>query len=194
MKLEQISYIVTILSPLILGYLAYYIPKKILTNQIFSDLIKEYRSAEIGVSIFEIINFYKNECNSKLENMKDKYIRIFNKEIGNYKKQKTIEHYQNTLHFHRRVLSQYYLQLGASRFSGFYFTRPSKNLLKSNFTHNDSDLIFILYKLNTEVVHHIHPHFETELEIKESKKEDSSNKLNKYLNKLYKESKKWKKY
>jgi len=52
----------TLLVSIITLFVAIYIPRKVLINQIYADLFREYRSPEMGAAIFSIFYFYVKDC------------------------------------------------------------------------------------------------------------------------------------
>ena len=96
-------------------YLAIWIPNKILINQAFSDLLREYRSTLMGVSIKRLWEFYENECKGKRDEI-DSNLSVI---IHEYKRtyyndnihRKTSDQLKDRLHFYRRIVSQYYQHL-----------------------------------------------------------------------------------
>jgi hypothetical protein len=42
--------------------MAFCIPRRIMINQLYADLVQEYRSAEMGAAILAIFRFYIRDC------------------------------------------------------------------------------------------------------------------------------------
>ena len=120
---------------------ALYIPKKMMNNQIYADLISEYRSPAIGQAIISVIAFYTNDCNSDIEMIEKKYFERYETDKQNGK-------YENSLHFQRRLLSQYYYQLAALRYQGGWFIRLSKKKVREDFTAREAKLLSLLSYMN----------------------------------------------
>ena len=120
---------------------ALYIPKKMMNNQIYADVIREYRSPAIGQAIISVIAFYTNDCNSDVEMIEKKYFERYETDKQNGK-------YENSLHFQRRLLSQYYYQLAALRYQGGWFTRLSKKKVREDFTAREAKLLSLLSYMN----------------------------------------------
>ena len=120
---------------------ALYIPKKMMNNQIYADIISEYRSPAIGQAIISVIAFYTNDCNSDVEMIEKKYFERYETDKQNGK-------YENSLHFQRRLLSQYYYQLAALRYQGGRFTRLSKKKVREDFTAREAKLLSLLSYMN----------------------------------------------
>lgn len=133
--------IISILNLAIAVFATLYIPKKMMNNQIYADLISEYRSPAIGQAIISVIAFYTNDCNSDVEMIEKKYFERYETDKQNGK-------YENSLHFQRRLLSQYYYQLAALRYQGGRFTRLSKKKVREDFTAREAKLLSLLSYMN----------------------------------------------
>jgi len=198
--------IVSALSLLIAGFATFYIPEKMMNNQIYADLISEYRKPEIGEAIIAVIDFYTKDCNSDITKIEDEYLKRYEKEVAPLDKEKRINHYiqeseagdinrqdtkcnnkefKNTLHFQRRLLSQYYYQLAALRYEGCRLTRLSQEKVREDFTTREAKLLRLLVEMNkaaekTFIEYDIGDlHYITE------------NKQNILLEKLYDEAQQW---
>lgn len=56
--------------------------------------------------------------------------------------------YENSLHFQRRLLSQYYYQLAALRYEGCRLTRLAKEKVREDFTAREAKLLSLLSYMN----------------------------------------------
>ena len=130
--------IVSALSLLIAVFATFYIPKKMMNNQIYADLMSEYRKPEIGEAIIAVIDFYTTDCKSDVEMIEKEYVE-------RYKTDKQNGKYENSLHFQRRLLSQYYYQLAALRYQGGWFTRLAKEKVREDFTAREAKLLSLLF-------------------------------------------------
>ena len=146
--------IVSALSLLIAVFATWYIPKKMMNNQIYADLISEYRKPEIGEAIIAVIDFYTKDCKSDITKIEGEYLKRYKKEVAplsdNQKKKKNRckDKIENSLHFQRRLLSQYYYQLAALRYQGGWFTRLAKEKVREDFTAREAKLLRLLIEMN----------------------------------------------
>ena len=146
--------IVSALSLLIAGFATFYIPEKMMNNQIYADLISEYRSAAIGQAVLSVTYFYTHDCNSDITKIEEKYTERYKKEVDslldNQKKEENRceDKIENSLHFQRRLLSQYYYQLAALRYQGGWFTRLAKEKVREDFTAREAKLLRLLIEMN----------------------------------------------
>lgn len=134
------------------------IPKKIAWNQMYSNLISEYRSYDFAIAVQGIIEFFAIDCKSDTSKIKEKYKERFLREIyGIEKKINNIEEIRNkqdiqllkndsdkTLHFQRRLLTQFYADLNVCSESVWV---GSDKVLK-DFTKSEANIIRILYLIN----------------------------------------------
>lgn len=151
------------------GFATFYIPEKMMNNQLYAGLITEYREPEIGEAVIAVIDFYTNDCNSDITRIEDEYLKRYEKEVAPLDKEKRINHYiqeseavdinrqdtkcnnkefKNTLHFQRRLLSQYYYQLAALRYEGCRLTRLSQEKVREDFTAREAKLLRLLIEMN----------------------------------------------
>jgi hypothetical protein len=118
------------------------IPFRIMQNQLYVDLMREYRSENMlrNIDIIRAACSYKGDykcckCNGQVcavvKNIRD------GKDLGVCKHQ-------------RQSVSQWYWQLACLLFSGQYYgcLRKIRKLIKDDFTMNDSHIICIVYHLN----------------------------------------------
>ena len=129
--------IATIIIPLASGFLVWIIPKQIFKKQILSELLREYRSTEMGIAINRLWNFAQY-CLENDIRADEGYKRIYDSEKI---KMKDVQHGQNTLHMCRRKVSQFYQQL-----STLNRGRLKRFILK-NFSTGDFRLIRIVYTI-----------------------------------------------
>jgi hypothetical protein len=188
MCLDNVANIFTILSFIVAVFAviaAFFIPRKIMVNQIYADLLKEYRSTEMGEAIMGLIDFYIIDCHRNVSLIEQEYKKIFNEEIdiGEDRRKKKVN-LKETLHFKRRLLWQYYWQLSTLR-SYCLFVRLSKKRLKNDFTESESQVIAILCHTATAVK----DIFDKTGDIQEP--DEQEGKTEKLVYRLYEESKEW---
>lgn len=131
---SELSFFVTL-------FATFYIPEKMMNNQLYAGLITEYREPEIGEAVIAVIDFYTTDCKSDVEMIEKKYVERYGTDKQNGK-------YENSLHFQRRLLSQYYYQLAALRYQGGWFTRLSKKKVREDFTAREAKLLSLLSYMN----------------------------------------------
>lgn len=87
----------------------------IFRRQIYSDLLKEYRSTEMGVAVKKLFDFI-DSCEERHIKIVDEYLRIFH---DDEEKGLSSQQWQGTLHFSRRKVTQFYQQVAALNFIWF---------------------------------------------------------------------------
>ena len=139
------------------------IPEKIKWNQMYSNLISEYRSYDFAIAVQRIIEFFVIECESDVSKIPEKYRETFLNEIygisnasiksiddikKNYASDKGFQKDSDkTLHFQRRLLTQFYWDLDVCLKSIYV---GKKRVLK-DFTKGEANIIRILYFMNEAV-------------------------------------------
>ena len=96
--LSGLTLIFTILIPFIIKW-----------EQLYSSLLDEFRGFDYAIAYQGVVQFFVNECNSDMDQVKEAYKTRFLNEIEtedpeNIKK-------ENCLHFQRRLLAQFFWQL-----------------------------------------------------------------------------------
>jgi hypothetical protein len=166
---------------------AFIIPKKILINQIFAGLIQEYRLNTMGIAIKRLRDFYEYDCNRSTDCkvIIDKYCNICNKEF----KKNSPESWGNTLHFQRRIVSQFFQHIGNLHYKHNFIIRISMNKFKEYFSQNNLDIIQILYILENNPCETIYtePIQNFQIDIPNKKRHESLSNMYK----LYKASLDW---
>ena len=192
-----IGIIVSLSGIIITAFIACYIPRRILTNQIFASLISEYRKPVVGMAKLAIFDFFKNDCCNDVSNIHDEYIKKYKEQIEkplarNREQEKNMEHtelkaadYTNALHFQRRLLSQFYADVAKLRYK--CWPRLSTGDMQYWFTSNETTLLSLF-------LHMIKPAEAVfiKVDIPEPPKQDSLKsdvQMNKLLYRLYKEVK-----
>jgi len=137
--------------PIALGiltiFVSIFIPRRIFKNQVFSELLNEYRSFSMGIAVKHIWDFFRDDCNKEIKKVVDEYYRI--KEIDE-ELNKTEEDWKNSLHYHRRLVSQFYRHIAMFLFGRFPKIRERK--IKSFFIKGDFDILKIIVPIEQSFV------------------------------------------
>lgn len=122
------------------------VTREIAFNQQWNTLVSEYRSTEFGVAVKSICDFYIDDCESDLKQIESKYKARYDVDMTLVKEGKI--KMKDTIHFKRRLVSQYYWHLENS----LGFCKCSKrNTLKKYFDENEMDIMAIVYEMNKAV-------------------------------------------
>lgn len=121
--------------------LAYLIPEKIKWEQLYNTLLTEYMSYDFAVANQSIIEFFYTECKKDYTKIKEKSEQHYINEVLNRKDGITPE---NTLHFQRRLLTDFYWLLDYCAHSKFI----GEKRVSQDFTKGDCNLIKIVFWMN----------------------------------------------
>jgi hypothetical protein len=124
--------------------LACLIPRKIMVNQLYADLVNSSRSPEIGGAMLRIFYFYTHDCQRNVYLIKEKYRERYDEEIDSKLQNREAVDFSGTLHFQRRLLAQYFWYLALLRYKYKPSVRISKKQLGWLITENERHLIKIL--------------------------------------------------
>jgi hypothetical protein len=120
---ELIVATVSAIAAIIACFLAYCIPKRIMGNQLFADLVAEYRKPEMGGAILSLFYFY-DECKRNKKDINCEYKKIYERQIKSklpvitnlcaIDNETTTDmkiNFADTLHFQRRLAAQFYTDM-----------------------------------------------------------------------------------
>lgn len=123
-------------------FVTIYIPRKIMINQLFANLIADYRKSEMGEAILAIFHFYVTMCDQDIYVINEKYREMYNYQIGKYILNNNYQDFSHTLHFQRRLVAQFYYSMAMVYFAKFPgLSKKYKNIW---FTMSEQKLIGII--------------------------------------------------
>jgi hypothetical protein len=122
---------------------AVWIPRQIMVNQLFADLVKEYRSTEMGAAVFSVFHFFVKDCGKDVGHIAAVYEKKYNQQIRDPLKAGTKPDYDNALHFQRRMVSQFYSDMARLRYDRRFIKLSAKDM-KFWFTPKEVQLFAIL--------------------------------------------------
>jgi hypothetical protein len=99
----------------VVAVFAWFLNKRVLLNQALENLLKDYRSFEMGYAINELWRLYR-DCRENKECLKAEYIRRMEHDlikIRNLKPEQREIEIKAMLHFQRRIVSHFYHHLAA---------------------------------------------------------------------------------
>ncbi|MDR0683779.1 MAG: hypothetical protein LBF83_01430 [Spirochaetaceae bacterium] len=163
--------------------LAYHIPHRVMVNQIYSDLVKEYRSPEMGGAILAIFRFYVKDCQNNVHAINEEYKKKYEKQINKPLEGDKSINYAGTLHFQRRLVAQFYYDMARLRYEE---RLPTKHL-REWFTPREVTLLaIILHMVDASL-----GLFEEAHDVPEPPDMEDGVLLNKRIHKLYEEVEGW---
>jgi hypothetical protein len=185
-KAEPLTQIITLVFSVVTIIVAFLIPRRIMVNQLYSDLLREYRSSEMGAAIFSVFHFYVEDCKKDVNSIASKYKEKYEKQINELLKCGEPIDYAQTLHFQRRLIAQFYSGLAYLRYK-LRCSRLSTKQLRYWFTSNELQLLaIILYmaKPAREV-------FKEAGDIPDPSKDKNNAPMNELLYRFFKDMKQW---
>jgi hypothetical protein len=143
MCLFNVANVFTILGFIVAVIAAFYIPRKIMVDQIYADLVSEYRTPEMGGAILSLIHFFTEDCGRSVDRIAVEYKNRYDKEIGRELRAHHPISFAETLHFQRRLLAHFYWDMADSRYN-YHFPRLSKKQLQGFMTENEKKLLNLI--------------------------------------------------
>ena len=143
-----LSIVGVLIAALTLG-VAFYIPRRIMINQIYADLLASYRSPKMGAAILAIFHFYTIDCKKNVSNIAAVYKWKYYEQIGKKlqaNKEDTID-FSKTLHFQRRLVAQFYFHMASLRYD-YCFPRLPVKYMKTWFTSGETNLLSIILHMD----------------------------------------------
>lgn len=137
----------------ILGFfVAVFIPVWIMHNQRYENLLQNYLSTDFVAAIKGIVDFFKDDCNSDVNQIADAYKKRFeedfkksNKETND--KSECTKEASQILHFQRSMLNNFFWGLSSCAKSNPFLRYKIKN----EFTRNEAYICKILIHMNLAV-------------------------------------------
>lgn len=123
--------------------LAFWIPKKIKWEQMYSQLLTDYCGYDFGAAVMGVVLFFHNDCNNNVDNIPDRYKERFLKDFSIENNNSSVPNDKN-LHLQRRLLVQFYCQLDLCARSIFI----GKRRVQKDFSSKEANLLKILYFMN----------------------------------------------
>ena len=148
-KVSHIAAVVSAVAAIAAVVLALYIPRRILINQLYADLVSAYRSPQMGYAVLSLFAFY-NECQGNPELIKEKYGERYNAEIksglGTPRRERPFAP-DETLHFQRRLVAHFYWDLARLHLDK-KFPRLSKKQIRQFIGENERNVMSIVLHMS----------------------------------------------
>jgi hypothetical protein len=140
---DHLALILSTLTLFVSTAAAFYIPRRIMVNQLYAALVQEYRTTEMGEAVLEIIRFYIHDCGNDASKIEEAYKRHYEEEIGYLLREHKSIDFSKTLHFQRRKVSQFYIDMATLRYDQPWHLRLSDKQMRF-FTQREAKLVAIL--------------------------------------------------
>lgn len=143
-KMELILNMVQIVISVVAIIFAIYIPIQIMKFQRYTSLSSTYMSLEFAHAFQSVIDFFYKECECDVEKIAEKYKERFNEDFNDKRKEFDIN---KTLHYQRRLLNDYFLELEMCRESSWYL----RKIISKDWTTSEAYVCKILVYMNKAV-------------------------------------------
>ena len=137
----------------VLGFfVAVFIPVWIMHNQRYENLLQNYLSADFVAAIKGIVDFFKDDCNSDVNQIADAYKKRFEDDFKKSNKERDVnsectKEASQILHFQRSMLNNFFWGLSSCAKRNPFLRYKIKN----EFTRNEAYICKILIHMNFEV-------------------------------------------
>ena len=128
-----------------------YIPTQIMKFQRYTNLIATYMSLDFAHALQSVIAFFCNDCGHDVERIPAEYKKRFDSDMKRVMRSDNNEDITGditkVLHYQRRFLNNYFLELEMCRQSSMVLRR----VLRKDWTANEADIVKILIYMNEAV-------------------------------------------
>lgn len=122
------------------------IPVRIMKFQNYSGLMTTYESFEFAHAFQCVIDFYYIDCNCDVERISEEYKKRFESDFKSLSEDKNYD-ITKVLHYQRRFLNDYFLELELCRESSRYL----RNIIRKDWTKSEAWVCKILVYMNKAV-------------------------------------------
>lgn len=120
------------------------IPVQIMKFQRYTGLMSTYMSFDFAHALQSVIKFFYKDCSSDIERIPEEYKKRFDSDFTGKEKDNGVE---NILHYHRRLLNDFFLELEMCRESSWVLRRK----IRKDWTVNEAYVCKILIYMNKAV-------------------------------------------
>lgn len=144
----KLTDILSIVISLITLLVTFSIPIQIMKFQRYTGLMSTYMSHEFGHAFQSVINFFYDECDCDVEKIPAKYKERYYKDFGKLNDGNGgVFDVHDVLHYHRRLLNDYFLELEMCRESSIFLRRR----IHKEWTTSEAWVVKILIYMNKTV-------------------------------------------
>lgn len=123
------------------------IPIQIMKFQRYTGLMSTYMSLEFAHAYQSVINFFYDECGCNVEKIPEKYKERFYEDFKKLSNKKEKSDLTDVLHYQRRFLNDYFLELEMCRESSIFL----RHRIHREWTKNEAWVTKILIYMNKVV-------------------------------------------
>ena len=151
-KLRDVYSMIQTIFSVLSFFCAVLIPVWIMHNQRYENLLQNYLSADFVAAIKGVVDFFKDDCNSDVNQIADAYKKRFEEDFkkSNKKsddKSECTKEASQILHFQRSMLNNFFWGLSSCAKRNPFLRYKIKN----EFTRNEAYICKILIHMNFEV-------------------------------------------
>lgn len=143
----QMKDIISILLAIVTLIATICIPLQIMKFQRYTALMSTYESFEFAHALQSVIDFYYIDCNCDVEQIPVEYKKRFNYDFDILKRNREKFDISNILHYQRRLLNDYFMELEMCRES----SRVLRNIIRKDWTTSEAWVCKILVFMNKAV-------------------------------------------
>lgn len=120
------------------------IPVWIMHNQRYENLLQAYMANDFAEAVKGVTDFFKNDCNSDVNQIADAYKKRFEDDFKKSDKNLGVKTASQILHYQRRLLNNFFWGLNSCAKDPFL-----KHKVKNEFSRNEAYICKILIYMNT---------------------------------------------
>lgn len=136
--------LITILLSVTTLFCTIIVPTRIMKFQRYTSLSSTYMSMEFAHALQCVITFFHHDCECDVEKIAEKYKERFNDDFSGDWRDIEIN---KTLHYQRRLLNDYFLELEMCRESSWYL----RKIIRKDWTTSEAYVCKILVYMNKAV-------------------------------------------
>ena len=146
-KTELCISIATLIVTFIALIVAVFIPTRIMKYQRYTNLIGTYMSLDFAHAFQSVIAFFCDDCGRDVERIPAEYKKRFESDMERVMRHDDSGDITNVLHYQRRYLNNYFLELEMCRRSSWTLSR----IIRKDWTANEAYVTRILIFMNDAV-------------------------------------------
>lgn len=168
----------SVISAVISVFVAVFIPLQIMKFQRYTNLLTFYMTFDVAHALQSVIDFYYDTCNCDVEKISTNYEIRCKEDFANLKEGEG-SNKEDVLHYQRRLLNSFFLELEKCRESSFFLRR----IIQKDWTSSEAWVAKILIYMNKTVDEN--PSMYKKISCIKYDKMPNTKGLSKYLEKFY---------
>lgn len=140
---EDICIMIQTIFSVLSFFVAVFIPVWIMHNQRYENLLQAYMANDFAEAVKGVTDFFKNDCNSDVNQIADAYKKRFEGDFKKSNKEESNKSASQILHHQRRLLNNFFWALNSCAKDPFL-----KHKVKNEFSRNEAYICKILIYMN----------------------------------------------